>query len=106
MTKVNNYPSKSDLENKLKTEEPRVIAVGASAGGLEALKAFFEGIPETDKNAYVVIQHLSPDYKSMMGELLKKNTNLPIREVKDGKKIRLKDAFIAIYTILKYRYFD
>ena len=88
MTKVNNYPSKSDLENKLKTEEPRVIAVGASAGGLEALKAFFEGIPETDKNAYVVIQHLSPDYKSMMGELLKKNTNLPIREVKDGKKIK------------------
>ena len=88
MTKVNNYPSKSELENKLKTEEPRVIAVGASAGGLEALKAFFEGIPETDKNAYVVIQHLSPDYKSMMGELLKKNTNLPIREVKDGKKIK------------------
>ena len=88
MTKVNNYPSKSDLEHKLKTEEPRIIAVGASAGGLEALKSFFEGIPETDKNAYVVIQHLSPDYKSMMGELLKKNTNLPIREVKDGKKIK------------------
>ena len=87
MTNVNNYPSQSELEKKLKISEPRIIAVGASAGGLEALKAFFENIPETDKNAYVVIQHLSPDYKSMMGELLKKNTNLPIREVKDGKKI-------------------
>ena len=88
MTKVNNYASIIELENKLKTNQPRIIAVGASAGGLEALKAFFENIPETDKNAYVVIQHLSPDYKSMMGELLKKNTNLPIREVKDGKKIK------------------
>jgi two-component system CheB/CheR fusion protein len=87
MTKVNNYPSRSELDTKLKTEEPRVIAVGASAGGLEALKAFFEGIPETDKNAYVVIQHLSPDFKSMMGELLKKNTNLPIREIKNHLKI-------------------
>ncbi|MBZ9730966.1 PAS domain-containing protein [Salegentibacter sp. JZCK2] len=88
MTKVNNYPSKSELETKLKTEEPRVIAVGASAGGLEALKAFFEGIDETDKNAYVVIQHLSPDHKSMMAELLKKNTNLPIREIKDRTTIK------------------
>ncbi|WP_037321105.1 chemotaxis protein CheB [Salegentibacter sp. Hel_I_6] len=88
MTKVNNYLSTSELENKLKTDEPRVIAVGASAGGLEALKSFFEGIPETDKNAYVVIQHLSPDYKSMMGELLKKNTNLPILEIKDGMKMK------------------
>ena len=88
MTKVNNYPSKSELENKLKTDEPRIIAIGASAGGLEALKAFFDSIPETDKNAYVVIQHLSPDHKSMMGELLKKNTNLPIRAVNNRMKIK------------------
>lgn len=94
MTKVNNYPSKSELETKLKIDEPRVIAVGASAGGLEALKAFFKDIPETDKNAYVVIQHLSPDYKSMMGELLKKSTNLPIREIKN--KMKLKQGHIYL----------
>ncbi|SHF92275.1 two-component system, chemotaxis family, CheB/CheR fusion protein [Salegentibacter echinorum] len=88
MTKTNNYPSKAALENQLKTEEPRIVAVGASAGGLEALKLFFESIPETDKNAYVVIQHLSPDYKSMMGELLKKNTNLPILEITENTKIK------------------
>ncbi|MBZ9630485.1 PAS domain-containing protein [Salegentibacter sp. LM13S] len=88
MTKVNNYLSKSELEAQHKTDEPRVIAVGASAGGLEALKAFFESIDETDKNAYVVIQHLSPDYKSMMAELLKKSTNLPIREIKNKMKMK------------------
>ncbi len=65
----------------------RIVAVGASAGGLEALKAFFENVPPDSKNAFVVIQHLSPDYKSMMGELLSRSTNLPIREVEEGMKI-------------------
>lgn len=64
------------------------MAVGASAGGLEALKLFFKKIPENDKNAYVVIQHLSPDYKSMMGELLKKNTNLPIVQISDQMEVK------------------
>ncbi|MEE2771775.1 MAG: chemotaxis protein CheB, partial [Bacteroidota bacterium] len=70
------------------TEQPRIVAVGASAGGLEALKLFFKKIPENDKNAYVVIQHLSPDYKSMMGELLKKNTNLPIAQISDQMEVK------------------
>ncbi|WP_029037460.1 chemotaxis protein CheB [Salinimicrobium xinjiangense] len=65
----------------------RIVAVGASAGGLEALKAFFENIPEGSKNSYIVIQHLSPDYKSMMGELLSRSTSLPIMEVEDGMEI-------------------
>ena len=69
-------------------ESPRIIAVGASAGGLEALKSFFKNIPVGDTNAYVVIQHLSPDYKSMMGELLKKNTSLPIVQITDEMKIK------------------
>ncbi|HEY9184048.1 MAG TPA: chemotaxis protein CheB [Salegentibacter sp.] len=71
----------------VESQEPRIIAIGASAGGLEALKSFFDNISETDKNAYVVVQHLSPDYKSMMGELLKKNTNLPIVEISDSLKL-------------------
>ncbi|MEP6263031.1 MAG: CheR family methyltransferase [Gillisia sp.] len=65
----------------------RIIAVGASAGGLEALKAFFQNIPENDNNSYVVIQHLSPDYKSMMGELLAKSTTLKIEQIKDNMEI-------------------
>ncbi|MCB7480578.1 chemotaxis protein CheB [Christiangramia sediminis] len=74
--------------NENNVDQPRIIAVGASAGGLEALKAFFKKIPASDKNAYVVIQHLSPDYKSMMGELLKKNTNLPIVQIKDQMEVK------------------
>ncbi len=80
--------SKGKSVKKTYSEQPRIVAVGASAGGLEALKLFFKTIPENDKNAYVVIQHLSPDYKSMMGELLKKNTNLPIVQIDDQMEVK------------------
>jgi two-component system CheB/CheR fusion protein len=53
--------------------------VGASAGGLEALEAFFGGMPATTGMAFVVVQHLSPDYKSLMVELLSKHTRMPVR---------------------------
>lgn len=75
-------------------KETRIVAIGASAGGLEALKAFFENVPEDSRNAYVVIQHLSPDYKSMMGELLKRNTSIPITEVSDGLEVKPKMIYL------------
>ncbi len=68
-------------------QESRLIAVGASAGGLEALKSFFEGIPASNKNSFIVLQHLSPDFKSMMGELLAKSTELVIEEIKENTEI-------------------
>ena len=68
--------------------EARIVAVGASAGGLEALKSFFENVSEDGTTAYIIIQHLSPDYKSMMGELLKRKTHLPIIEVSDGMEVK------------------
>ncbi|CAL66925.1 chemotaxis protein CheB [Christiangramia forsetii] len=74
--------------NESNIDQPRIVAVGASAGGLEALKAFFKNISANDKSAFVVIQHLSPDYKSMMGELLSKNSNLPIVQIKDQMEIK------------------
>lgn len=61
-----------------------IIAIGASAGGLEALKLFFSNLPDNDNNSYVIIQHLSPDYKSMMGELLAKSTSLKIKQIEDN----------------------
>ncbi|WP_372918621.1 chemotaxis protein CheB [Salegentibacter sp.] len=88
MTKSNLAAQTTVSPPNQEKEDPRIIAIGASAGGLEALKSFFDNISETDKNAYVVVQHLSPDYKSMMGELLRKNTNLPIVEISDSLQIR------------------
>ncbi len=64
--------------------ETYYIGIGASAGGLEALETFFKNIPENSNNVYIVVQHLSPDYKSMMNELLARHTNMPIHVAEDG----------------------
>ncbi len=61
-----------------------VVGIGASAGGLEALEIFFDNMPPLADFAFVVVQHLSPDYKSLMGELLRKHTQLSIHEAEDG----------------------
>jgi len=61
-----------------------IVGIGASAGGLEALQEFFKAVPMQTGIAYVVIQHLSPDYKSLMDELLARYTKLTILKAKDG----------------------
>lgn len=60
------------------------VGIGASAGGLEALQQFFKGTHPRTGAAYVVIQHLAPDYKSMMDELLARYTDMPIYYAQDG----------------------
>ena len=69
------------------TDTVRIVAIGASAGGLEALKEFFNNVPANCELSFVIIQHLSPDYKSLMAELLAKNTMLPIYEITNGMAV-------------------
>lgn len=61
-----------------------IVGIGASAGGLEALKEFFEATPPDIDIAWVVVQHLSPDYKSVMAELLSSSTKMPIHTAEAG----------------------
>ncbi|CAN5857294.1 chemotaxis protein CheB [soil metagenome] len=63
---------------------PLVVGIGASAGGLEALQHFFDHLAADTEMAFVVVQHLSPDFKSLMDELLGRHTELPIQLVEDG----------------------
>src|SRR5437763_11552729 len=57
-----------------------IVSVGASAGGLESLERFFTHIPPDSGMAFVVLQHLSPDFKSFMNELLSRRTAMTIRQ--------------------------
>ena len=75
------------MSTPVETVPFHVVAIGASAGGLEALESFFDNMPATEDFAFVVIQHLSPDYKSLMGELLAKHTSMTIRHAEDGMEI-------------------
>lgn len=62
---------------------PLVIGVGASAGGLEALQQFFHCMPTNSGLSFVVIQHLSPDYKSLMADILGKHTGMTVLQAED-----------------------
>jgi two-component system CheB/CheR fusion protein len=65
-----------------------VVGVGASAGGLEALGRFFAPLPADCGLAFVVVQHLSPDHKSFMVELLSKKTALAVVRAEDGARVQ------------------
>jgi two-component system CheB/CheR fusion protein len=61
-----------------------IVGVGASAGGLEALSALLTGIRPGPRLAVVVVQHLSPTYRSMLPQLLARETTLVVDELVDG----------------------
>ncbi len=61
-----------------------IVGIGASAGGLEAIQQFFSSMTPVGNMAFVVIQHLSPDYKSYMPELLSRHTEIPVHQIKNG----------------------
>lgn len=62
-------------ESIIASEAPScVVGIGASAGGLEAIGELLRKLPDSTGMAFVIIQHLSPDYKSMLSEILCKYT--------------------------------
>ena len=66
-----------------------IVGIGASAGGLAAFETFFSGMPaDLDPGmAFVLVQHLSPDYKSMLTEIIQKYTHMPVFEAEDGMRV-------------------
>lgn len=64
-----------------------IVGIGASAGGLVALESFFRNMPPDSGLAFVVVQHLSPDFKSLMDELLARYTEMAIHKVEDGVEV-------------------
>ena len=75
------------MDEKTHTEPKLIVAIGASAGGLEPLERFFAAMPADTGMAFVVLQHLSPDFESRMDELLGRQTRLPIQKVTDGVEV-------------------
>jgi len=69
-----------------KLAEKFIIGIGASAGGMAAIHELFDNTP-TDAVSYVIIQHLSPDYKSFMKELLIKHSKLKIHVAENGMEV-------------------
>lgn len=66
-----------------KDRRPPIVAIGASAGGLEAFEAFFRSCPEKTGMAFVLIPHLDPDHQSLLTEILQRSTAMPVIEAID-----------------------
>lgn len=70
------------------------VCIGASAGGLEAIETFFKNMSHDSGLAFVVVQHLSPDYKSLMAELLSKHTRMPVLRSDDGMTVEANHVYL------------
>ena len=91
-----------------------IVGIGASAGGLEALQQFLTFLPSNTGMAFVIIQHLSPDHKSLLAEILGKYSAMPITEIQDGMTIERNQIYMIpprynveiVSDVLRLREYD
>jgi len=74
---------------------PYLVGIGASAGGLEALSTLIAALPTNLGISYVVLQHLSPTHRSMMVQLLGRETAMAVREVEHGTQPEPDTVYVA-----------
>ncbi|MEJ2721585.1 MAG: CheR family methyltransferase, partial [bacterium] len=72
-----------------------VVGIGASAGGLEAMRELFDKMPTNTHMAFVVITHHHPGHVTMLPELLGKVTKIPVIEIEDGIELQPNRVFVA-----------
>jgi two-component system CheB/CheR fusion protein len=71
-----------------------VVGLGASAGGLEALELFFAKAPPDSGGSFVVVMHLSRDFKSLLDELLARHTKMVVKPVVDGARLEPNTVYV------------
>src|SRR6195256_2648616 len=72
-----------------------VVGIGASAGGIEALNAFFDGLAQENGMAFVVVQHLPPERQSLMAEILTRHTHMPGLQVTAGLALQAGHVYVT-----------
>jgi len=87
-------PPKNSVDRDLLDNNLFVVGIGASAGGLSALEELFSHLRADSGAAFVVIQHLSPDFKSLMKELLERHTQMEVYRVTDGMELKPNSVFL------------
>src|SRR3546814_8123597 len=87
----------------MKVEPPQfpIAAVGASAGGVEALEGFFRGLPERPRIAVIVLTHLNPAHESVLHEIIARYTGLTVRVAEDGAPVEIDHVYVlpAVVTM-------
>ncbi len=75
-----------------------IVAIGASAGGLEAVTQLLENLSVTTGMAFIYVQHLSPDYKSILSSILGKITKMPVQDIDDMEKMKPNNVYVIPYN--------
>ena len=93
-------PEKTTDENDSAQESEQkdnflIVGIGASAGGIQALKSFFENVPADSGAAYVVILHLSPDHDSKLAEILQTVAKIPVTQVKEKVHVEPNHVYVV-----------
>ncbi len=92
MSQTDHHPAAPVLQaGQAGTDGPpvrRLVVLGASAGGLDALSRVFDHVPATTGAAFVVIQHLSSDHPTMMDTLLSRHTSMPVTIARQGERLQ------------------
>ena len=78
----------------LNTSRFLYVGIGASAGGLDALKKFLSNIPENSGMAFIIVQHMDPTHKSGLVNILDKYTDLKVLEIVDGVQVEPEHVYI------------
>jgi two-component system CheB/CheR fusion protein len=90
-----NGSNNGDEVSQLPPEDFLVVGIGASAGGINALKTFFENVPADSGMAYVVILHLSPDHDSKLAEVLQVVSKIPVTQITKQERLLPNHVFVV-----------
>lgn len=86
------------IKKKAKKKSFTIVAIGASAGGLEAITNLLQNLSPDTGMAYIFVQHLSPDHKSILTSLLSQETKMNVQEVEDMEKMEPNNVYVIPYN--------
>jgi len=86
----------NDMKNIDKEEKEfiQIVGIGASAGGLDAFEKFFSNMSPQSDMAFVLVPHLDPTHKSILGELIKKCTEMNVNEISDEMNVEINQTYV------------
>jgi two-component system, chemotaxis family, CheB/CheR fusion protein len=85
---------RKNVNEHIPSEDHIVVGIGASAGGLEALKKLFENLTETTGLTFIVLQHLAENQKSMLPEILAKFTKMNVKETENNMLVKPNNVYV------------
>lgn len=92
--KVSNIIRAPQKEHSINAQSFPIVAIGASAGGLEALEQFLRSVPVNSGMAFIIVQHQDPNRQGLLPELLQRATSMPVALVKDRQRVRADHVYV------------